>query len=232
MLIAPACHDTASAIAGIHAHGDDWAYISSGTWSLVGTLLDHPCAGPESARLNFTNEGGVGGTICFLRNVNGLWLQDQCMEAWKADGESRTVEELIEAAAKLPSPQALIDVDDPQLIAPGRMPERIATQLENAGVSAKPFLSSPPAMINLILHSLAARYAAVIHQIETLTAKKFRRLYIVGGGSRNLLLNRLTQQATQTGTGVWSARELHPGKYIHPTRCAGKTAARLGRRVS
>ena len=104
-LIAPACHDTASAIAGIHAQGDDWAYISSGTWSLVGTLLDRPCAGPESARLNFTNEGGVGGTICFLRNVNGLWLQDQCMEAWKADGESRTVEELIEAAAKLPSPQ-------------------------------------------------------------------------------------------------------------------------------
>ena len=197
LLIAPACHDTASAIAGIHAHGDDWAYISSGTWSLVGTVLDRPCAGPESARLNFTNEGGVGGTICFLRNVNGLWLQDQCMEAWKADGESRSVEELIEAAAKLPSPQSLIDVDDPQLIAPGRMPERIATQLEDAGISAKPFLSSPPAMVNLILHSLAARYAAVIDQIEALTAKKFRRLYIVGGGSRNLLLNRLTQRATQ-----------------------------------
>ncbi|MGB8479834.1 MAG: FGGY-family carbohydrate kinase [Acidobacteriaceae bacterium] len=197
LLIAPACHDTASAIAGIPAQGDDWAYISSGTWSLVGALLDQPCAGPESARLNFTNEGGVGGRICFLRNINGLWLQDQCMEAWKADGEHRTVEELIEAAATLPSPQALIDVDDPQLIAPGRMPERIAMQLERAGISEKPFLSSPPAMINLILHSLAARYAAVLHQIETLTAKQFRRLYIVGGGSRNLLLNRLTQLATQ-----------------------------------
>ena len=197
MLIAPACHDTASAIAGIHAQSDDWAYISSGTWSLVGTLLDQPCAGPESARLNFTNEGGVGRTICFLRNVNGLWLQDQCVEAWKADGEHRTVEELLEAAATLPSPHVLIDVDDPQLIAPGRMPERIAMQLENGGVPAKPFLSSPPAMINLILHSLAARYAAVLHQIETLTAKQFRRLYIVGGGSRNLLLNRLTQRATQ-----------------------------------
>jgi rhamnulokinase len=197
VLIAPACHDTASAIAGIHAHGDDWAYISSGTWSLVGTLLDQPCVGPESARLNFTNEGGVGGTICFLRNVNGLWLQDQCMEAWKANGERRTVEELIEAAAALPSPQALIDVDDPQLIAPGRMPERIAMRLDNAGISAKPFLTSPPAMINLILHSLAARYAAVIGQIEDLTTKQFRRLYIVGGGSRNLLLNHLTQRATQ-----------------------------------
>jgi rhamnulokinase len=196
LLIAPACHDTASAIAGIHAQGDDWAYISSGTWSLVGTLLDRPCAGPESARLNFTNEGGVGGTICFLRNVNGLWLQDQCMEVWRADGETRTVEELIEAAAALPSPQALIDVDDPQLLAPGRMPERIAMQLENGGVPTKPFLSSPPAMVNLILHSLAARYTTVLHQIETLTAKHFRRLCIVGGGSRNRLLNHLTQQAT------------------------------------
>ena len=196
VLIAPACHDTASAIAGIHAHGDDWAYISSGTWSLVGTVLDQPCAGPESSRLNFTNEGSVGGTICFLRNVNGLWLQDQCMDVWKANGEHRTVEELIEAAALLPSPQALIDVDDPQLIAPGRMPERIAMQLENSGVSAKPFFT-PPEMINLVLHSLATRYAAILHQIEQLTAKQFRRLYIVGGGSRNRLLNRLTQQATQ-----------------------------------
>jgi rhamnulokinase len=197
MLIAPACHDTASAIAGIHAEGDDWAYISSGTWSLVGALLDQPCAGPEAARLNFTNEGGIGGTICFLRNVNGLWLLDQCMQAWKANGEDRPVEELIEAAAKLPSPDVLINVDDPQLIAPGGMPERIAAQLENAGIPAQPFLSSPPAMIHLILHSLAARYASVIKQIEALTSKRFRRLYIVGGGSRNLLLNRLAQKATQ-----------------------------------
>jgi rhamnulokinase len=197
ILIAPACHDTASAIAGIHAHGDDWAYISSGTWSLVGTLLDKPCAGLEAARLNFTNEGGAGGTICFLRNVNGLWLQDQCVEAWKAAGEHRTMKELIEAAATFSSPQALIDVDDPHLIAPGRMPERIAIQLEGAGISSKPYLSSPPATINLILHSLAARYAVIIKEIETLTSKKFRRLYIVGGGSRNRLLNRLTQRATE-----------------------------------
>ncbi len=196
LLIAPACHDTASAIAGIHAQGDDWAYISSGTWSLVGTLLDRPCAGLESARLNFTNEGGVGGKINFLRNVNGLWLQDQCIETWKSDGELRTAEQLIATAAALPSPQALLDVDDPQLLAPGRMPERIAAQLKQNGVDANAFLSSPAATINLILHSLAARYTAVLHQVESLTAKHFQRLYVVGGGSRNTLLNQLTQQAT------------------------------------
>ena len=196
LLIAPACHDTASAIAGIHASGDDWAYISSGTWSLVGTLLDAPCAGPESARLNFTNEGGVGGKICFLRNVNALWLLNQCIEACQTDGQHWTAEQLVEAAAKLPAPQTLLDVDDAQLIAPERMPEAIAKQLENRGISAKPFISSPAAITNLILYSLAARYAALLHQIESLTGKHFRRLYIVGGGSKNTLLNRLTQQAT------------------------------------
>lgn len=196
LLIAPACHDTASAIAGIHASGDDWAYISSGTWSLVGTLLDAPCAGPESARLNFTNEGGVGEKICFLRNVNALWLLNQCIETWQAEGQHWTAEQLVDAAAKLPAPQTLLDVDDAQLIAPERMPEAIAKQLENRGISAKPFIASPTAMTNLILHSLAARYAALLRQIESLTGKHFRRLYIVGGGSKNTLLNRLTQQAT------------------------------------
>jgi rhamnulokinase len=196
ILIAPACHDTASAIAGIHAQGDDWAYISSGTWSLVGTLLDQPCAGPESARLNFTNEGGVGGKVCFLRNVNGLWLQDQCLEVWGTDGEGRTAEQLIEASAAISPSEILIDVDDPQLLAPGRMPERIAMQLEGNGIPTKPFLSSPPAMINLILRSLAARYAALLDQIESLTTKQFQRLFIVGGGSKNRVLVQLTQQAT------------------------------------
>ncbi|MGH9617391.1 MAG: rhamnulokinase [Acidobacteriaceae bacterium] len=196
LLIAPACHDTASAIAGIHAQGDDWAYISSGTWSLVGTLLDQPCAGPESARLNFTNEGGVGGKICFLRNVSGLWLLDQCMEVWRQqDGEHRTATQLIEAAAVLPAPEVFLDVDDPRFLTPGQMPERIAAQLESKGVSTRPFFESPPAMINLILHSLAVRYAEVLHQIEALTSKRLKRLYVVGGGSRNLLLNRLTERA-------------------------------------
>jgi rhamnulokinase len=196
LLVAPACHDTASAIAGIHAQGDDWAYVSSGTWSLVGTLLNKPCAGPESARLNFTNEGGVGGKFCFLRNINGLWLLNQCIEAWQLDGEHRTAEQLVEAASSLPAPQALLNVDDPQFLAPGRMPERIAMQLESNGVSAKLFLSSPAAMTNLILHSLAARYNVVLRQVESLTDKRFQRLYIVGGGSKNSLLNRITQQAT------------------------------------
>ena len=201
-LIAPACHDTASAIAGIPAQGDDWAYISSGTWSLVGTLLDKPCSGPEAARMNFTNEGGVGGKICFLRNVNGLWLLQQCIESWNAAGAEWTAETLINAAGKLSSPQELfghllLDVDDPDLLAPGKMSERIVAQLtQRYGRIPTELLQSPPAMTWMILHGLATRYATVLHQAESLTGKHFQSLYIVGGGSKNVLLNKLTEQAT------------------------------------
>lgn len=217
LLIAPACHDTASAIAGIDAragaHNDapdndvpandspdndspnnDWAFISSGTWSLVGTLLDQPCAGIPAARANFTNLGGVGGKICFLRNVNGLWLLQQCMETWTAQGDHFRLEELLETAGKLPAPKFLLDVDDPNFVAPGDMPARINTQLRDR--HGAPDQSSPAAIVSLILHSLAARYAELLRQIQSLTGKKFQRLYIVGGGSKNILLNRLTQQAT------------------------------------
>lgn len=201
VLIAPACHDTASAIAGIPAEGHDWAYISSGTWSLVGTVLTQPCAGPNAAQFNFTNEAGAGGTICFLRNVNGLWLLQQCMEHWNAQGNATrqqwTAESLVKCATSLPSPSHLFDVDDPELLAPGNMPDRIGTLLvKQHGNPASEFLKSPPAVASLILHSLAARYAQVLHQAESLTEKHFKRLYIVGGGSQNRLLNQLTSRAT------------------------------------
>ncbi len=100
VLIAPACHDTASAIAGIPAAGDDWAYISSGTWSLVGTLLDEPRNDAATAAENFTNLGAVGGKICFHKNVNGMWLIRQCIDAWSEAGRLWTVPELVEAAEK------------------------------------------------------------------------------------------------------------------------------------
>lgn len=196
LLIAPACHDTASAIAGIPAAGNDWAYISSGTWSLVGTLLDQPCATPEASQLGFTNEGGVGDTICFLRNVNGLWLLSQCMEAWHKMGESWTTEALMAAASELPAPEFLLNVDDPDFIAPGNMPEKIRRQLKNTRGPRPVESFSAPAMANLIFHSLAARYASCLRDVEALSGKKFRSVFIVGGGSQNALLNRLTAQAT------------------------------------
>ena len=103
-LIAPACHDTASAIAGIPAQGEDWAFISSGTWSLVGCVLDSPCTSDAARSANFSNEGGVGGKIYFLKNVNGMWLLRQCMEQWRLQGQAWTVEQLIDACAGLDAP--------------------------------------------------------------------------------------------------------------------------------
>jgi rhamnulokinase len=196
-LIAPACHDTASAIAGIPAEGDNWAYISSGTWSLVGTLLNVPQNDAASSKENFTNLGAVGGKTCFHKNVNGLWLLHQCMESWAVEDARWKVPELVSEAAKTACPEGLIDVDEPDLLLPGQMPERINRQRLEKGL--KPLDTSvrnAPAFASLIFHSLADRYGNVLRMAQELSGKKIDRIYIVGGGSLNQFLNLLTEAAT------------------------------------
>jgi rhamnulokinase len=196
-LIAPACHDTAAAIAGIPAEGEDWAFISSGTWSLVGTVLDAPCVSDSARRLNFSNEGGVGGKTYFLKNVNGMWLLRQCIEQWQMQGKRWTVAQLMEACASLAVPDNLIDVDEPEFLLPGDMPARIKAHLEQKyGTSILCDPTHAPEMAHLVFHSLASRYAEVLSDLSTIVSKPLRRLYIVGGGSQNSLLNHLTAQAT------------------------------------
>jgi rhamnulokinase len=194
-IIVPACHDTASAIAAIPATGEDWGFISSGTWSLVGAVLDAPCVAESAQSLNFTNLGGVGGKICFLKNVNGMWLLRQCLDEWEELGFRLSFQELLSRCASMPAPAAIIDVDDPQLMLPGHTLEKINTQLERLG---QPKLgldaASISAFANTIFHSMAARYAEVLSSIGRITGKKLKRLFIVGGGSKNTLLNRLTAQ--------------------------------------
>lgn len=196
-LIAPACHDTASAIAGIPATGDDWAYISSGTWSLVGTVLDRPCNTAAAASDNFTNLGAVGDRTCFHKNVNGMWLIRQCLDQWTLDGRTWPIADLVEACERVACPTGLLDVDEADLLLPERMPQRINAQRVKRGLA--PLDERPenaPQFASLIFHSLAARYARVLDRVAALTGKKLRRLYLVGGGSQNAYLNRLTQQAT------------------------------------
>src|SRR6266436_4565985 len=120
-LIVPACHDTASAIAAIPAGGEDWGFISSGTWSLVGTVLTAPCVSDEARGMNFTNLGGVGRSVYFLKNVNGMWLLRQCMDEWEERGMPVSVDELVPKCEALPAPGFLIDVDAPPLALPGDM---------------------------------------------------------------------------------------------------------------
>lgn len=196
-VVVPACHDTASAIAGIPAAGDDWAFISSGTWSLVGTVLDAPCITEDARSQNFTNLGGVGGKICFLKNVNGMWLLRQCMDEWEQHGIRFSFAELLSRCADLPAPDALIDVDDPRLMVPGHMIDKVNAQLES---QQEPKFTadydSAASLANTVLHSMAARYSEVLESIRRITGKRLKRLFIVGGGSQNLPLNRLTAQRT------------------------------------
>lgn len=196
-VIAAACHDTASAIAAIPAVGDDWAFISSGTWSLVGTVLDSPCVNDDARAGNFTNLGGAGGQICFLKNVNGMWLLQQCIEEWKQHGNRRSFADLLSSCASAPPPPALIDVDEPQLMVPGNTIQKINAQMERKGQPAFAMDGAAlTSLANTILHSMAARYAEVLSLISKATGRKFKRLFIVGGGSRNAVLNRLTAQRT------------------------------------
>ncbi|HEY4354107.1 MAG TPA: FGGY-family carbohydrate kinase [Acidobacteriaceae bacterium] len=196
-LIAPACHDTASAIAAIPDQGDDWAYISSGTWSLVGTLLDAPLNTPEAREENFTNLGGADGRICFHKNVNGMWLLRQCMECWETQGVSHDIADLVRGAAGRASLGYVLDVDDPDLLLPGHMPERINAQLRSRGLDT---LNEHPdeavAMAAFLFHSLAGRYAEVLSKVAQITGKPLRKLYMMGGGSQNEMLNRLTAEVT------------------------------------
>jgi rhamnulokinase len=197
LLIAPACHDTASAIAGIPATGDDWAYISSGTWSLVGTLLEEPSNDAAAREENFTNLGAVGDRICFHKNVNGMWLIRQCIEKWAEDGRVWTVPEIVAAAEAAVKPEGLLDVDEADLLLAGQMPQRINAQRVRMGFV--PLDESPanaPEFASLIFHSLAARYASVLERVAFHSGKKLSRLFVVGGASQNNFLNRLTQDAT------------------------------------
>ena len=196
-VIVPACHDTASAIAAIPALGDDWAFISSGTWSLVGTVLDSPCVTDDARSMNFTNLGGVGGKICFLKNVNGMWLLRQCMDEWEQQGFRVSMDELLAGCAALPAPATLIEVDDPQLMLPAHTIDKINAQLVRLGQRRFGLDRADIShLTNTIIHSLAARYAEVLAHISAITRKKLKRLFIVGGGSQNKLLNRLTAQRT------------------------------------
>jgi len=196
-LIAPACHDTASAIAAIPDPGDDWAYISSGTWSLVGTQLNTPVNSAEAREENFTNLGGVDGTVCFHKNVNGMWLLRQCLESWRERGTTLDLTELVAASEKFGPREYVLHVDDPDLMLQGHMPERINAQLRRRGLAElSPEAKDAAEMASFLFYSLAARYAYVLRSVAEITGKRLRRLYMMGGGSQNEFLNRLTAQAT------------------------------------
>jgi rhamnulokinase len=196
-LIAPACHDTASAIAGISSSLDATAYICSGTWSLVGTVVQEPVIELEAMQARYTNQGAAAGGYCFHTNVNGMWTLKQCMEAWSREGRAWAIEDLIEQATACKSFPGLIDVDAEPLLLDGNMPERINQELARRGLAGIPDIAgNEPVFAQLIFESLASRYATALASLERVLGRKLERIHILGGGSRNKLLTELTAQYT------------------------------------
>ena len=193
-VIAPGCHDTASAVAAVPARGNDHVYLSSGTWSLMGVETDQPVINAKSFRYNFTNEGGIDGRIRLLKNICGLWLQQECKRVWDKQGKRFTYEQLGDLAAKARPFAAVIDPDSPDFAQPCDMPARIAAFCRRTGQKAP---ATPGETIRTILESLALRYRRVFGMLEDLTGRSYETLHIVGGGSQNALLNPFAASALQ-----------------------------------
>lgn len=190
-VVAPATHDTGSAVAGTPLR-QEWAFISSGTWSLVGLERPRPLITRDVARHNVTNEGGVAGTTRFLKNVAGLWLLECCRREWQAAGVACDYDDLLPAAERVDETPCLVCPDDPRFLNPPRMLDAIAAQLRE---TAQPVPVEPAVITRVILDSLALRYAAVLSTLEALSGTVVDGIHIVGGGSRNAYLNRATASA-------------------------------------
>ena len=186
-VIAVAGHDTASAIAAVPAADERFAYLSSGTWSLMGIEVPEPIINAESARLNFTNEGGIEGTTRFLKNITGMWLLEECRRIWKASGKEYSYPELMEMARSEAGFPGRINPDDPRFAAPEDMVAEIAAQVGTDVSDAQ--------IVSCIYHSLADRYKEVLAMLQGFAPYKIEKLHIIGGGSANELLNQWTADA-------------------------------------
>jgi rhamnulokinase len=191
-VVAPACHDTGSAVAAVPAGGEDWAYISSGTWSLVGTEVRQPIITLASLAANVTNEGGVEGTFRFLKNVAGLWLLQECRRTWAQEGEEYSYDDLTEMAETAPPFAALIEPDDPSFLSPSDMPRAIADYCLRSGQTPP---ESRGAIVRCALESLALKCRWVLDRIEELQGRPIKVVHIVGGGSRSRALCQFTANA-------------------------------------
>jgi rhamnulokinase len=193
-VIAPATHDTAAAVAGVPAEGNSWAYISSGTWSLMGAEIAEPLTHAQVHTVNFTNEGGVGGTIRLLKNIMGLWLVQECRRAWERAGRDYTYEALMQQAAAAPPFTSLVNPDDDSFMLPADMPRALGDFCRQRGQTIP---QEPGPVIRCALESLALKYRWVLEKLEELVGRRLDTIHIVGGGSQNTLLCQLAADACQ-----------------------------------
>lgn len=191
--IAPATHDTGSAVAAVPAKDDSYAYISCGTWSLMGIESKQPIINDMSRELNFTNEGGVDGTFRVLRNIMGLWLVQECRRTWQREGRDYSYAELTDMAAAAEPFRSLVDPDDQSFLKPGDMPSRIR---EFCSRTNQPVPDDVGSVVRTALDSLALKYRWVLERLEMLTGNRLDRIHMVGGGTQNTLLCQLAANVT------------------------------------
>ncbi|NKQ35926.1 MAG: rhamnulokinase [Chloroflexi bacterium] len=192
-VIAPACHDTGSAVAAVPTQTADYAYISSGTWSLVGLEVPQPIITEAALAANVTNEGGVYGTYRLLKNVTGLWLLQQCRATWASEGEEYSYGELVEMAQAVEGKVAVINPDDGRFLSSGNHPQRIRELCRETG---QPVPQSKGEVVRVALQSLALTYRNVLAELTAVSNRKIDVIHIVGGGAKNKLLNQMTADAT------------------------------------
>ncbi len=193
-VIATCSHDTGAAVAAVPAQaGNDWVYLSSGTWSLLGAELPAPVVTDAARQAGFTNEVGLAGTIRFLKNIAGLWVVQECRRAWEAAGRNFSYDELTRLAEASGPAKAHLSLKDPRFLSSGGMPEKIAAFCRETG---QPVPANEGEIVRTILESLALTYARTLRELERLVGRSFRKLHIVGGGSRSGLLNQLAADAT------------------------------------
>ena len=193
-VIAPACHDTGSAVAAVPAQKDNWAYISSGTWSLMGIEVPEPIITDQALALNFTNEGGVENTFRFLKNIMGLWLVQECRRTWAQAGDEMSYDQITQLAERAKPFTALIDPDDDTFLPPGDMPSRIVDYCNHTGQTAP---SDAGEILRCALESLALKYRWVLEKLEVVRGSAMEVIHIVGGGAQNRTLCQFTADATR-----------------------------------
>ncbi len=193
-VISSCSHDTAAAVAGLPVTRGNWAFLSSGTWSLMGLETPEPIINDSSRELNFTNEIGYGNSVRLLKNISGLWIVQECRRQWAEKEQDLDYDVMIHLAASAPPFESLINPADPRFLEPGDMPARIQAFCKETG---QPVPRKRGPIIRCVLESLALLYRKTLREIETVTGRKIERLHIVGGGTKNTLLNHFTANALQ-----------------------------------
>jgi rhamnulokinase len=193
-VVAGCSHDTGAAVAAVPAEGQDWCYISSGTWSAMGIEAKKPIINDASRTMGFANEMGYGGTTRFLKDIVGLWVVQECRREWAREGYQYSYEDLAKMAEEALPLRSMIDPVDPRFVKPCLMPQKIINYCRE---TKQTFPTTHGEIIRCVLDSLALRYRQVLQEITSITGHEFKSVHIVGGGSRNQLLNQLTANATQ-----------------------------------